>query len=158
MTRLFCICKVHRSFCKWHSLRLNADVADAAPQKSLRQFSKYCGPILNYAKIYIFYKYYIFNLKKSHFFLKGTKILLAVRKNGQCEEKFTKKLDTLFARWWFFLMADVYVWKSKMVKNMQDYTHIFCWTLGISINWWKSVFSQPVPQNKPNTAKTKNTL
>ena len=37
-----------------HSLRLNADVADTALQKSLRQFSKFCWPNLNYGKIYIF--------------------------------------------------------------------------------------------------------
>ena len=37
-----------------HSLRLNADVADTALQKSLRQFCKYCWPNLNDGKIYIF--------------------------------------------------------------------------------------------------------
>ena len=36
-----------------HSLRLNADVADTASQKSLRQLCKHCWPNLNYGKIYI---------------------------------------------------------------------------------------------------------
>ena len=38
----------------WHSLRLNADVADTAWQKSLRRFCKYCGQNLNYGRIYSF--------------------------------------------------------------------------------------------------------
>ena len=37
-----------------HSLRLNANVADTASQKSLRQFCKYCWQNLNHGKIYIF--------------------------------------------------------------------------------------------------------
>ena len=55
------------------------------------------------------------------------------------------KIDTLFDRWWFFFlqMAGVYVWKSKGVENMQDYTHFFG-SLGIFNNWWKNVFSQPL--------------
>ena len=39
---------------KWHSLRLNADLADTPLQKSLRQFFKYCWQNLNYGKNYIF--------------------------------------------------------------------------------------------------------
>ena len=59
-----------------------------------------------------------------------------------------KKLGTLFARWWFlgfFLMAGVYVWKSKRVKNMQDYTPKNIWSLGMFIYWGKNVFSQSLP-------------
>ena len=37
-----------------HSLRSNADVADSALQKSLRQFCKYFWPNLNHGKINIF--------------------------------------------------------------------------------------------------------
>ena len=33
-----------------HNLRLNADVADTALQKSLRQFCKYCWQNLNYGR------------------------------------------------------------------------------------------------------------
>ena len=37
-----------------HSLRLNADLADTALQKSLGQFCKYCWSNLNSGKIYFF--------------------------------------------------------------------------------------------------------
>ena len=49
-----CIISVKIFICVWHSLRLNADVADKSSQKSLRQFCKYCWWNLNYGKIYIF--------------------------------------------------------------------------------------------------------
>ena len=45
-------------------------------------------------------------------------------------------------------MADLYVWKSKMVKNMQDYAHKDFWSLGIFINWWKNLLIQPLPCEK----------
>ena len=38
-------------------------------------------------------------------------------------------------------MADVYVWKSKIVKNMQVHTHFFG-ALGFFINCWTNVFSK----------------
>ena len=46
--------KIWIKFVIRHSLRLNADVADTALQKSFRQFCKYCQPNLNYEKNYIF--------------------------------------------------------------------------------------------------------
>ena len=70
-------------FALWHSLRLNADVADTASQKSLRQFCKYCWPQLNYEKNYIFISYKFLMLKLNYFLLKSWKMLLAVPKIGQ---------------------------------------------------------------------------
>ena len=49
------------------NLRLNADSADTASQKSLRQFGKYCWQNLNYAKNYIF-KSNTFSILKFTFF------------------------------------------------------------------------------------------
>ena len=47
-----------------------------------------------------------------------------------------------------FFMADISVRKNKRDENMQDYIHNFCWSFGICIYWWKSVFRQPVPCKK----------
>ena len=66
-----------------HSLRLNADVAHTASQKSLRQFFKYGWPNLNYGKIYIFISNTFAMLKFNFILLKSWKMLLAVPKNGQ---------------------------------------------------------------------------
>ena len=56
--------------------------------------------------------------------LNSGKRLLAVPKNGQFKKKITKKFFTHFLPGddFFSSMADIYVWKSKRVKNMQDYT------------------------------------
>ena len=66
------------------------------------------------------------------------------RKNSQ------KKLDTLFAKWWFlfFKVDGVYACKSKRLKNMQDYTPKKFWILGIFLNWGKHILSQPLPFKK----------
>ena len=64
-------------------------------------------------------------LKFNFFWLKSWKMLLAVPKNGQFQEKFTKKNRTNFlldGDFNFFLVTGVYVGKSKRVTNMQNYT------------------------------------
>ena len=66
-----------------HSLRLNADVADTASQKSLRHICKYCWLNLNDGKIYIFIHNTFSMLKFTFFLLNSWKMLLAVTKNGQ---------------------------------------------------------------------------
>ena len=45
-------------------------------------------------------------------------------------------------------MAVVYVFKSKRVKNIKDYTSKKFWSLGMFINCGKNVFSQPLPCKK----------
>ena len=74
-----------------HSLRLNADLADTALEKSLRQFCKYCWPNQNYGKNYIFISNTFLILKLTFFYIKSWKMLLAVPKKGQFYEKITKK-------------------------------------------------------------------
>ena len=75
-----------------------------------------------------------FQCQNSLFFANKLENALSVPKSGQFQEKFTKKLDTLFAKWGFFLMAGVYVCKIKREKNMQDYTSKKFWSLGMFIN------------------------
>ena len=45
-------------------------------------------------------------------------------------------------------MAEIYVGKSKRVKNMQDYIKKKIESMGMFINWWKNVFSQLLPCKK----------
>ena len=78
-------------------------------------------------------------------------MLLAVPKNSQFLEKFTKKIRHTFlldGDFQFFTMTGVYVWKSKRVKNMQYYTSKKNWSLGMFVKLGKNVFSQPLTGKK----------
>ena len=69
------------------------------------------------------YKQYIFKVKIHFSLLKSAEMLSAVTKNGQFKEIFAHTKNTLFARWSKNSnIADVNVFKSEWVKNMQDYT------------------------------------
>ena len=76
-------------------------------------------------KKFIFLKVTHFQCKTYFFCWKVGKCSYPSLKIIKFSKKSLKQLDTLFARWWFFFIADVYVWKSKRGKNMQDYTHFF---------------------------------
>ena len=80
-------------------LRLNADLADTAIQKSLRQFGNYCWPKLKYAKIYILISNTFSMLKLTRFCKKVRKMLLSVPKMVNFMKNSLKKLGTLFVKW-----------------------------------------------------------
>ena len=77
----------------------------------------------------------------SNFFAEQLENALSCPWNWSIQEKFTEKIDTLFARWWFFSNG----WRICLKKQKRlKYARLIinnCWTLGIFISWCKNVFS-----------------
>ena len=101
-----------------HRLRLNADVADKALQKKFKTILQILAAKPKLWKNLYFYKQYILNVTINFLFAEKWE-------KGQFYEKFIKKIRQTFCKIVIFVMADLYVCKSKKVKNMQDSSHKF---------------------------------